>query len=52
MGNAKLDSLVKLAGEILVAIRDLSFPPKSGTIELVGELDGVPTELVGEYTTQ
>jgi hypothetical protein len=34
---------------VLEAIKELSFAPKTGTIEVIGEIDGVPAELVGEY---
>lgn len=38
--------------DILTAIQGQSFAPKFGTIEIIGELDGLPAEMVGEYTTQ
>lgn len=44
--------LLRALTDIYEAITALSLAKKSGTIEIIGELDGVPAELVGEYTTQ
>lgn len=36
---------------ILTAVEGLSFAPKAGTIVIVGQVDGVPSEITGEYDT-
>lgn len=44
--TTRLDSIISLLE------KEKSYAPKTGTIEIVGEVDGVPAEIVGEYTTQ
>jgi hypothetical protein len=46
--------IIQKLDDIDKSIKDLSlsYAGKTGTIEVIGELDGVPAELVGEYVIE